>query len=75
MCIYRSYFNYFIVYNIARVGNKIPTTTLLLAGIALNFFMSSLISMSMILHKEAIDRIVYWTMGSLGNASYKQIYF
>ncbi len=37
--------------------------------------MSSLISMSMILHKEAIDRIVYWTMGSLGNASYKQILF
>ena len=65
----------FIVYNIARVGNKIPTTTLLLAGIALNFFMSSLISMSMILHKEAIERIIYWTMGSFGNASYKQIYF
>ncbi|APF26684.1 MULTISPECIES: FecCD family ABC transporter permease [Clostridium] len=65
----------FIVYNIARVGNKIPTSTLLLSGIVLNFFMSSLISMSMILHREAIDRIVYWTMGSLGNASYKQIYF
>ncbi len=37
--------------------------------------MSSLISMSMILHKEAIERIIYWTMGSFGNASYKQIYF
>ncbi|MCR1933307.1 FecCD family ABC transporter permease [Clostridium tepidum] len=65
----------FIVYNISKIGNKIPTSTLLLAGIALNFFMSSLISISMILHREDIDRIVYWTMGSLGNASYKQVYF
>lgn len=64
-----------IVYNVARVGNKVPTNTLLLSGISLNFFMSSLISMSMILHRETIDSIIYWTMGSLGNASYKQICF
>lgn len=63
----------FIVYNIARVGNKLPTTTLLLAGIAINFFMSSLISISMILKREAMERIIYWTMGSFNTASYKQI--
>lgn len=62
-----------LVYNIARVGNKLPTSTLLLAGIAMNFFMSSLISLSMILHREAMERIIYWTMGSFNNASYKQI--
>jgi iron complex transport system permease protein len=63
----------FFVYNIAKVGNKLPTATLLLAGIAINFFMSSLISMSMILHREAMEKIIYWTMGSFNNASYMQI--
>lgn len=62
-----------IVYSISRVGSKIPTTTLLLSGVALNFFMSSLISMIMILKRESMERIVYWTMGSLSNSSYKQL--
>jgi iron complex transport system permease protein len=62
-----------LVYNIAKVGKKLPTTTLLLAGVAINFLFSSMISLSMILHREAMERIVYWTMGSLNEASYKQI--
>lgn len=68
-------FSTMLVYNIAKVGNKIPTTTLLLAGIAVNFLFSSMISISMILHREAMERVIYWTMGSFNNASYKQITF
>ncbi|GFZ33554.1 corrinoid ABC transporter permease [Clostridium zeae] len=62
-----------LVYNIARVGRKLPTTTLLLAGVAINFLFSSIISLSMILHREAMERIIYWTMGSFNESSYKQI--
>jgi iron complex transport system permease protein len=62
-----------LVYNIARVGKKLPTTTLLLAGVAINFLFSSIISLSMILHREAMERIIYWTMGSFNEASYRQI--
>ncbi|GIM28174.1 corrinoid ABC transporter permease [Clostridium polyendosporum] len=68
-------FSIMLVYNIAKVGSKLPATTLLLAGIAVNFLFSSMISISMILHREAMERIIYWTMGSFNSASYKQITF
>jgi iron complex transport system permease protein len=61
-----------IVYNIARVGNKIPTTTLLLAGVSVSFFMSSIISMLMVFNRQAVEKIVFWTMGSLSTANWKE---
>jgi iron complex transport system permease protein len=60
----------FIVYNIARVGNKIPTTTLLLAGVSVSFFMSSVISMIMVFNRQAVEKIVFWTMGSLATSNW-----
>ncbi|WP_286904968.1 FecCD family ABC transporter permease [Clostridium sp. UBA1652] len=62
-----------LVYNIARVGNKIPIEILLLSGIAISFLCNSLISLIMILKKEAMDKIIYWTLGSLNTSSYKQV--
>ena len=62
-----------LVYNIARVGNKIPIEILLLSGIAISFLCNSLISLIMILKKESMDKIIYWTLGSLNTSSYKQI--
>lgn len=62
-----------LVYNIAKVGNKIPIEILLLSGITISFLCNSLISLIMILKKEAMDKIIYWTLGSLNTSSYKQI--
>ncbi|WP_238882203.1 iron ABC transporter permease [Clostridium sp. YIM B02551] len=62
-----------LVYNIAKVGGKIPTETLLLSGIAVNFLFSSLISLMMILKKEAMDKIIFWTLGSFNSSSYSQV--
>lgn len=62
-----------LVYNVARVGNKIPIEILLLSGIAISFLCNSLISLIMILKKEAMDKIIYWTLGSLNTSSYKQL--
>ena len=62
-----------LVYNVARVGNKMPIEILLLSGIAISFLCNSLISLIMILKKEAMDKIIYWTLGSLNTSSYKQI--
>lgn len=62
-----------LVYNVARVGNKIPIEILLLSGIAISFLCNSLISLIMILKKEAMDKIIYWTLGSLNTSSYKQV--
>lgn len=65
----------FLVYNIAKVGRKVPTTTLLLAGIAINYLLSSLISLIMTFNKDDIARIVMWTMGSFSTASWNQVAF
>lgn len=63
-----------IVYNIAKVGTKLPTNTLLLAGVSMSFLLSSLISLIMIFNREQVDQIVFWTMGSLSSANWKQVF-
>lgn len=62
-----------LVYNIARVGNKVPTITLLLSGIAISYLLSAIISILMIFHRDSIERIVMWTMGNLSAASWNQV--
>ncbi|AYD39951.1 iron ABC transporter permease [Clostridium fermenticellae] len=62
-----------IVYSIARVKNKIPTTTLLLAGVSMGFLLSSLISIIMVFNRQQLDKIVFWTLGSMSASSYNQI--
>ncbi len=61
------------VFNLARVGNKTPVVTLLLSGVAVNFFLSSIISLIMSLEHNQIERIYAWTMGSVSAASWEKI--
>ena len=49
------------------------TTTLLLAGIAVGFFMSAVISLLMFLNRDALQRIILWTLGSFSAASYQDV--
>lgn len=62
-----------VVYLIAKTGSRIPTTTLLLAGVAVSFLLSSLISLLIIFNKNQIDRIIFWTMGSFSAAGWDQV--
>ena len=62
----------FLVYRIARVGNRIPVTTLLLAGIATGFLMSSVIHVLMVFNRTSVDEIVMWMMGSVAGADWNQ---
>ena len=55
----------FTVYNIARIKNKVPVTTLLLSGIAIGQFLTAIMSLLMVINSNDMARIVYWTMGSL----------
>lgn len=61
------------VYSIARVGKKIPTTIVLLSGIAISFMLSSFISLIMIFKREQIENIIMWTMGSFAEATLEQV--
>ncbi|WP_350342817.1 iron chelate uptake ABC transporter family permease subunit [Proteinivorax tanatarense] len=62
-----------VVYNIARVGTKVPVTALLLAGIAISAMLSSIISVMMIFNRDKIESIVFWVMGSVAAASWQQV--
>lgn len=63
----------FLVYNIARVGTKVPVTTLLLSGVAINYLLSSVISLMMTFNRDNIEKIVMWTMGSFSTAGWNQV--
>lgn len=62
-----------LVYNISKVGKKVPVSTLLLSGIAVSQTLSALNSLVMILNKQSMDQIVFWTMGSLNGKGWNQI--
>lgn len=55
----------FAVYNIARIKNRVPVTTLLLAGIAIGQFLTAIMSFLMVIFSKDMVKIIYWTMGSL----------
>ncbi len=62
-----------LVYNISKVGKKVPVATLLLSGIAVNQTLSATMSIIMILNKQSMDQIMFWTMGSLNGKGWGQI--
>jgi iron complex transport system permease protein len=63
----------YIVYNIARVGGRIPVTTLLLAGVALASFLTSMVSLLVILGSENMHGIVFWIMGGLAGSNWSLV--
>ena len=63
-----------LVYNIARVKNRISPTTLLLAGVSVSFLLSSIISIIMVFNRQQVEKIVFWTMGSVSAVTYNQIF-
>ncbi|MPW26934.1 iron chelate uptake ABC transporter family permease subunit [Alkalibaculum sp. M08DMB] len=61
-----------LVYNISRIGNKVPVPTLLLSGIAISQFLTAIISLFMIF-SDQMNRVVFWTMGSLNAKSWNHL--
>ena len=66
-------FTIFLVYNIAKVGGKIPVDTLLLTGIAVSLFLGAVLSFMMSIAGEALHSIFFWIMGGLWLASWTQV--
>lgn len=64
-----------LVYNIAHVGGRVPTNTLLLAGVIVNLFFSAVIKylISIVGVMEARS-FQFWTMGDLGSSSKELIW-
>lgn len=63
-----------VVYSIAQVKGKVLTTNLLLAGIAVSFLMSAMISIIMVFNNQSVNQIVFWMMGSFNASSWENIF-
>ena len=55
----------FLVYNLARVGHTVPTTNLILAGVAFSAFATSLTSSMMLRSTGEVRRALGWLLGGI----------
>lgn len=62
-----------LVYNIARIKNKVPVTTLLLSGVAVGQFLTAIMSFIMVLNDKDMVKITYWTLGNLAGKGWDPI--
>lgn len=62
-----------LVYSISRVGKKVPVATLLLSGVAISSTLSAVMSLLMMINKQSMDQIMFWTMGTLNGKGWNQI--
>ncbi len=64
----------FIVYFLARVGQTIPTTNLILAGVAFSSFATSLTSFLMLRSTSEVRRALGWLLGGASQAGWTAIF-
>ncbi|MCT4542532.1 MAG: iron ABC transporter permease [Vallitalea sp.] len=64
-----------IVMRISVIGKKLPTTTLLLAGISINYLFASLMSLMMLLNRDKLEKVYLWTLGSFSTSTWDEVYF
>jgi iron complex transport system permease protein len=64
----------FLVYNISRVGPRVPVETLLLNGIAINFFGFAVVGLFEVLAGNELEIIVGWLIGGYSNVLWKSIW-
>ena len=63
----------FIVYNLARVGQVVPTTNLILAGVAFSSFATALTSFLMIRSTNEVRRALGYLLGGASQAGWTAI--
>jgi iron complex transport system permease protein len=64
----------FLVYNLARVGGKVPVMTLLLSGIAVSSILSALVSLCMFFSGNQLHQVVFWLMGGFSGRGWDYVY-
>jgi len=62
-----------VVYSLARVGKTLPATTLILAGVALGAFLSSITCYLMTICGKELHGIVFWLMGGLSLTKWSEV--
>jgi iron complex transport system permease protein len=55
-----------LVYNVSRVGSRVPVTTLLLTGIAVSLFQNAIVTfLKVIAEERLLHGLTFWIIGSL----------
>ncbi len=62
-----------MVYNLAKVGSRVQMSTLLLAGIAVGFFLSAITSYMMITNGQNVHMILFWMIGGFAGRGWDHI--
>ena len=62
-----------LVYNLSRVGGRVPVMTLLLSGIAVSIFLSSITTFISMFAGESLHGLYFWLLGSLSLAQWSQV--
>ncbi len=63
-----------LVYLLSRKKSYLPMSDLLLAGVAVNFFFSAIITLLLAISKREIRSMLFWLMGDLSTSSWNNIY-
>jgi iron complex transport system permease protein len=63
-----------VVYLLARVGKTLPTTTLILAGVAISALLASINSYLMTISGEELHGIVFWLLGGLYLTKWSEVW-
>ncbi|MEM3430437.1 MAG: iron chelate uptake ABC transporter family permease subunit [Candidatus Bathyarchaeia archaeon] len=61
------------VYNLGKVGRHAPVVTLLLSGVAVSIFLSSIVSLIQVFSGWEMHRLVYWMMGGFSYIEWKDV--
>ena len=62
-----------LVYSLARVGKSVPTTNLILAGVAFSAFATALTSYLIISSEGEVRRALNWLMGGSSQSSWQTV--
>jgi iron complex transport system permease protein len=63
----------FTVYLVASENGRTPVATLLLAGVAIQAFLSAIISYLLLRSGESLEEALLWLMGNLRNSSWSEV--
>lgn len=61
-------------YVMSGAAKKAATDSMLLAGVAVSFFISSLITFLLMIHRDKIEHVFFWTMGSLALSTWEKVW-
>ena len=66
-------FSLYLVYMSSKISYTLASTGLLLAGVAINFLFSALITVLLALSKRELHSMIFWLMGDLSTANWNKI--